>query len=145
MVWAALLLMTAAAPDPVHTSGTTTAMPWIVAAVVAVAVGLGSGYFVSHRVNSGKVSTTDATTLWDESTKIRQELRTEVEQSRGEVAHLRGRVDELSVQIERVREKHVECQRSEAELRAMVESLQARMARARKATSMAPSRARKKP
>lgn len=142
MLWAALLLQIAAVSEPAHTGGTTSAMPWIIAAAVAVCVGLGSGYFVSHRVNSGKVSTSDATTLWDESTKIRQELRGEVDTLRSTVDHLRGRVDELSNQNERIREQHAECQRNEAELRAMVESLQARMSRARK-TTMAP-RARKR-
>jgi chromosome segregation ATPase len=109
-------------------------IPWLTIAgvVVTLVVGLGGGYFVSHRVNSGRIDTSDAATLWKESTEIRQELRNEVDSLRDRVGQAEGKIDLLNTQNEALRDRHAECLKTEAELRRQLEALESRMARARK-------------
>jgi chromosome segregation ATPase len=55
-------------------------------------------YLSERRQNSGKVETSDATTLWNASEKMRLELTQEVERLRGVVAILEQQVRDLTRQ-----------------------------------------------
>jgi biopolymer transport protein ExbB/TolQ len=64
-----------------------------IVATLAVALFAGLGvWLVSRRINSGKIGTSDATTLWDASEKMREFLRDETNALRNEVAAARAEV-----------------------------------------------------
>jgi len=51
----------------------------VIAGLVASLSVAGLGYFVARQTNSGRINTSEAKTLWIESTAMRIELRAEVE------------------------------------------------------------------
>ncbi len=68
--------------------------PWsfYAALVTALAAPIAT-YLISQRKISGRVGTSEAAQLWDESQSIRKALREEVSGLRQEVAELRDKVD----------------------------------------------------
>lgn len=81
------------------------------------------------RETSGRIDTTEASKLWDEAGVIRGELRDELVTVRKEKDILSGKVDLLNTQMETLRDKHAECQASEAILRRRVDELEKVMER----------------
>lgn len=68
-------------------------MPAVFVALIALVGGLGSalvGFFVARLVNSGKIETSTADRLWDEASKMRQELRDQVVTQATENTELRA-------------------------------------------------------
>jgi predicted nuclease with TOPRIM domain len=77
-------------------------MDWRIGDLVAGIVGLGvpvGTYLTVRRQRSGRIQTTEAADLWSESTKLRQELRAELEGLRERVRELEVENTELRVQI----------------------------------------------
>lgn len=70
--------------------GVTVALLAALGTVVTAAV----GYRAARHGTSGRVDTTTADTLWEESRSIREELRCDVAALRAEVADLRAKVVE---------------------------------------------------
>lgn len=108
-------------------------------AVIGAAAAIlgGGGYFAyrsAKRSTSGKISTTEAATLWEESSKIRHEA---VERARGlqaEVDTLRVKVHDLEekcldqdLEIARLRQENTDSMRVVQNLRAEVETLSRRV------------------
>lgn len=103
----------------------------ISASAVAIA-GLGGGWFAARRLNSGKVRTSDATTLWSEAEKLRGVYRDEAVQLRLEAVQLRLEAqalrDEALVLREEAatrRREAVEWRREAAQLRSESATLRA--------------------
>lgn len=78
----------------------------------------------ARRTTSGRVDTTEAAKLWDESNLMRQELRNEVVALRAQGDQQSGKIELLVRQNETLRDKHEECRRDEALLRQRVENLE---------------------
>lgn len=81
---------------------------FVLAGIVVTAVGT---WLVARRTKSGKITDSDADTLWEESTAMRRELREQVDALRGEISELKAeklaadirwqeRVDRLEVRID---------------------------------------------
>jgi peptidoglycan hydrolase CwlO-like protein len=60
-------------------------------------------YLVARRQNSGRIATSDASTLWVESQAMRKELRDEVLLLRTDVRELRTEIQALKEEIDRLR------------------------------------------
>lgn len=60
-----------------------------IAGVVATLAGILSTYLLTRRKMSGRIATSEASTLWSEGQAMRKELRDEAAQLRAEVATLR--------------------------------------------------------
>lgn len=73
-----------------------------VAAAMAAAVGT---YLVARRQTSGRIDTSDAKTLWEESQQMRAELRAEVLTLRAEASRLRAEVGHLNLEIQGLRDE----------------------------------------
>lgn len=93
------------------------------AGAVAIA-GLGGGWFAARRLNSGKVGTSDATTLWTEAEKLRVvyreeavQLRLEATQLRHEAQTLRDEAFDLREEAQVRRHEAVQWRQEAAELR----------------------------
>lgn len=95
----------------------------------------GFGYLIARRNTSGRVNTTDAAKLWDESNAMRQELRDEVVALRGKVDNFEGQVAVLNTLNAELRGKHEECQRNEALLRDRLDRLEGAVERRRRSTT----------
>jgi predicted RNase H-like nuclease (RuvC/YqgF family) len=95
-----------------------------------IVVGL-FAYLSTRRTTSGRIDTTEAAKLWDESNLMRQELRNEVVASRELIAALGGKVDLLTQQNAELREQNAECRQSEALLRHRIEDLERSVERRR--------------
>lgn len=79
------------------------ALPYIVGVLIA-SIGAGLTYRATRKRESGSVSTTEAATLWQESSAIRIEALTRAEKLQHEVDELRSRlreVEDLSASQER--------------------------------------------
>lgn len=73
-----------------------------IATAVAAAV---STYLVAWRRTSGRIDTSDAKTLWEESQQMRSELRAEVITLRAEAVTLRSEVARLNTVIAQLRDE----------------------------------------
>lgn len=103
------------------------------AAAVAVA-GLGGGWFAARRLNSGKIATSDASTLWAEAEKLRLQYRDEAISLRLEAVQLRVEAqalrDEAAILREEAvvrRREAVEWRREASDLRAETNALRNRL------------------
>lgn len=56
-------------------------------------------YLIARRQSSGRVGTSDAATLWEESQAMRKELRDEVRELRIEISQNRKEIDQLRTRI----------------------------------------------
>lgn len=84
----------------------------VLAGVVVTAAG---GVIVARRTHSGQIKDSEAAKLWDESTKMRHELREQVEALQGEIVQLkaenqkwRDRVDDLETKVAQLRARVAE-------------------------------------
>jgi predicted RNase H-like nuclease (RuvC/YqgF family) len=60
-------------------------------------------YFVAKRNTSGRVDTSDAKTLWEEATRLREAYKEEVSMLRTEGTNLRSEVNRLRAELEMLR------------------------------------------
>jgi chromosome segregation ATPase len=86
----------------------------LIAGIGAVASGL-SAWFISRRLHSGQVATTPAETLWAEATKMRDDLREEMQATRDELVDARAELASARVEARALR-KEVADLRSKVEL-----------------------------
>lgn len=78
----------------------------ILLAAAGVVTGSVGAYLIARRTTSGKINTSEAKDLWDEATKMRLELRHQVESLQAEIARFeqrelawRDRVNDLESQL----------------------------------------------
>jgi predicted nuclease with TOPRIM domain len=112
-------------------------LPYIIGAFGVVATAC-SAFFIARRTTRGTVSTTEAATLWSESTRIRQELaeraatlQMECDRLRAKVSEVEGRCLVLEREIVRCRESNEDSQRIVTTLHARVDDLVAQLDQAR--------------
>ncbi len=86
----------------------------IVLPVIGMIAAPGIAYLVARRKSSGRVDTTEASTLWDEASKMRQtyqeeaaECKKEQATLRAEIVFLRGEVAALRTETAALREAGV--------------------------------------
>lgn len=79
-----------------------------IAAVLAAILGAVVTYLVARRAASGKIATSEATTLWGAAEQMRQELRAEVLALRAEVLALRAEAVLTRTQVARLERRLVE-------------------------------------
>lgn len=101
----------------------TPAVEAIVSAVAVAVAGLGGGWFAARRLNSGKIATSDATTLWSEAEKLRMLYRDEATSLRLEVVQLRKEAQALRDEVISVREEATVRRREAMDWRAEAEDL----------------------
>lgn len=83
------------------------------AVVIALVAALGSFLAVARRL-SGKIATSEATSLWEESSKLRQEYKDEIRQ-------LRGDLHDCVLRVGHLEEKNRSLSRENADLRRTIE------------------------
>jgi glutamine synthetase type III len=99
-------------------------------AYIIGALGVGSiiaafiAYLGVRRGTSGSTATSDAATLWNEANAMRKELRDELVDTRKELAELKGKVDLLSDQNDKLQLANLECAQRESALRDRVDVLE---------------------
>lgn len=106
----------------------TPALEAIVSAVAVAVAGLGGGWFAARRLNSGKVATSDATTLWAEAEKLRMLYRDEATSLRLEVVELRKEAQALRDEVISVREEAAARRREAIDRQRDVAALEATVA-----------------
>ena|SRR5690348_4274279 len=106
--------------------------PWLIAVLglLGTALTVLGTIAVSRRQRSGRISTTEAAVLWEESSSIRQELRQELADERKarqvlekEVALLRERTGEQEAEIKALRLENEDSHRQIHLLQARIDNL----------------------
>lgn len=115
-----------------------------ISALAVVGAGLGGGWFASRRLNSGKVDTSDAATLWAEAEKLRILYRDEAIALREEAAQLRRETqilrDEAIVMREEIAAWHLDINKLRAALSASeTETAELRKQLRKRTTGTAPT------
>ena len=95
-----------------------------------VTVGL-FAYLSTKRTTSGRIDTTEAAKLWDESNLMRKELRDEVVAMREKVGNQDGKLELLAQQNESLRVKNEDCLQREARLITRLDDLERSVERRR--------------
>lgn len=80
----------------------TIALP-ILGGIICAFIGAFGTYVAVKRKNSGKIETSEASELWQESQAMRKELRDEVVYLRGRVTNLETAMVEQQKEIQRLR------------------------------------------
>jgi len=94
---------------PIIAADNTTTIALITFAGIVAGV-LGT-YFGTKRVKSGKIITTEATQLWEESNSMRAELRAEVAALKEEIKLLKAENKEIKAENEILRQRIDELER----------------------------------
>lgn len=88
----------------------------MVAAVIVAAVSAFGAYLAAVRRLSGKIATSEASELWEESKSIREDYRLQIERAAKRVADLERRIAEAERRNVDVERQNLDLERSNAEL-----------------------------
>lgn len=85
-------------------------MNWSVVGIVAAVAANALTFLVARRKSSGRVVTTEAEELWQESSSIRKELREEINLMRSELQTVRRENLMQAEQILKLKADHEDCE-----------------------------------
>lgn len=97
--------------------------------VIAIITPIGA-YVLAARRMSGKIGTSDAEQLWEESRSIREDYRTRLLQANERALSLEVRMAKAEATNNELMQENYECKRKVAELESLVDQLRAQLEKA---------------
>jgi len=93
------------------------------AAIVTALAASGATYLAVRRAKSGRINSSEADVLWEESTAIRRELREQVQQLQHEIAQSNARIGELRTENAELKRELLTLRAENADLLVQVDQL----------------------